>query len=571
MARTVLEVFLSSTAADLKPHREAVYARLARIEFFKCIRQEDFGAQNAEAIHYCCDKAHVADLFVGLIGMRRGWEPHGDNTQRSITEMEYDSAREAGRARYLWVSPDDFAVPGNLRESDAEHERQLGFRKRVMAGGERIVSQKGFDTPNDLAAEIVQQLLTNVITGDLIKHLRADLGPAGALTTIEDQKPAIAAAVEKLAEDKEINLLALARNPKDVSIPELEAKLKERADQEESAGHQRLKTSAEYWRHIGALAFLHDTKKALAAYQKATTLDPTQHEGWGRLGELHFRLGDLSAAEESFDSAIRTAKQANNQGVEAHGHVWKSWLHYAQGRLADAQANAESGLELANLAGSKFTMASAYGNLGAIHLTRGELDKAEDMQRKAIALAEELAVKEGMARGYSNLGIIHRTRGELDKAEEMQRKALALDEELGSKEGTAADYGNLGNIHQKRGELDKAEEMHRKALALNEELGRKAGTAVNYGNLGIIHGTRGELDEAENMHRKALALNEELGGKQGMALAYANLANIYDSKKRNSKMCECWKKARDLWREMGLNDKAAEIEAWMKRKGCPDA
>ena len=127
MARTVLEVFLSSQI-DLKPHREVVYTRLARIEFFKVIRQEDFGAQNAGAVDYCCGRARTADLFVGLIGMRRGWEPHGDNVKRSITEMEYDSAKDAGRGPYLWVSPDDFPVPGNLRESDDEHQRQLTFR-----------------------------------------------------------------------------------------------------------------------------------------------------------------------------------------------------------------------------------------------------------------------------------------------------------------------------------------------------------------------------------------------------------------------------------------------------------
>ena len=104
--------------------------------------------------------------------MRRGWEPHGDNVKRSITEMEYDSAKDAGRGPYLWVSPDDFPVPGNLRESDDEHQRQLTFRKRIMGGGERIVSQKNFSSPDALASEIVEQLLANVVTGDLIKTLR---------------------------------------------------------------------------------------------------------------------------------------------------------------------------------------------------------------------------------------------------------------------------------------------------------------------------------------------------------------------------------------------------------------
>jgi hypothetical protein len=33
-------------------------------------------------------------------------------------------------------------------------------------------------------------------------------------------------------------------------------------------------------------------------------------------------------------------------------------------------------------------------------------------------------------------------------------------------------------------------------------------------------------------------------------------------------MCECGRKERDLWREMGLMDKAAEVERWLTANGC---
>ncbi len=158
MARRVLDVFLSSTAKDLAEHREAVHKRLMQTGLFHCVRQEDFGAQNAGAVDFCRKKAQDADMYVGLIGLRRGWEPDGDNEKRSITEMEHDWARDAGRPRYLWVMPDDFPLPGNMRESDELHARQLAFRKRVMGGGERIVSQKGFGSPELLASEIVERL-----------------------------------------------------------------------------------------------------------------------------------------------------------------------------------------------------------------------------------------------------------------------------------------------------------------------------------------------------------------------------------------------------------------------------
>lgn len=55
-----------------------------------------------------------------------------------------------------------------------------------------------------------------------------------------------------------------------------------------------------------------------------------------------------------------------------------------------------------------------------------------------------------------------------------------------------------------------------------------------------------------------------------MAITYGNLGNIYSKKGDKSRMCDCWRKARDLYRVMGLADNAAEFEHWLKAKGCGD-
>lgn len=92
-----LKVFLSSTAQDLTAFRRAVHARLAASPLFECLRQEDFGAHAHPPVNLCRDQVLASELFVGLIGMRRGWEPPGDPGQRSITEMEYDWAKDVAR------------------------------------------------------------------------------------------------------------------------------------------------------------------------------------------------------------------------------------------------------------------------------------------------------------------------------------------------------------------------------------------------------------------------------------------------------------------------------------------
>ncbi|WP_420208481.1 tetratricopeptide repeat protein [Candidatus Electronema sp. JC] len=175
----------------------------------------------------------------------------------------------------------------------------------------------------------------------------------------------------------------------------------------EAEGRQANKEAAAAARHLGALAFMNDTKAALAAYQKAVQLDPDDADGWNMLGHLLFRTGELAQAEAAYRKVLALG--------EAHQDKEKqTW---------------------------------AYGNLGIVYRTRGELDKAEEMHTKSLALNKALGRKEGMANHYGNLGSVAYTRGELDKSEEMYRKSLEISEVLGLKEATASQYGNLGNVH----------------------------------------------------------------------------------------------------------------------------
>jgi hypothetical protein len=166
-------------------------------------------------------------------------------------------------------------VPSTLHESDGQFARQQAFRKRVMAGGERIVSQKGFGSPELLAGKIVKQLLLSDVAEELLNSFKLEPAPAGQpVPSKEEQAPAIAAAVWRLAEDRDVDLLALAQNPQNIDITELEAKLMAREKELEAEAHGTAVKRAEYWRHIGALAFLQHTHKALAASALRLPLSP---------------------------------------------------------------------------------------------------------------------------------------------------------------------------------------------------------------------------------------------------------------------------------------------------------
>ena len=279
-------------------------------------------------------------------------------------------------------------------------------------------------------------------------------------------------------------------------------------EKSEKALQEQTQKAIELYIERGALWFASDTDKALDAYQRVVELDPSNLDAINQLAQLHVRIGNLSKAEDLYQS-------------------------------------------LTQLTDDKEWQAISYGNLGLVYQARGELDKAIEYHEKALAISEALGRKEGMANQYGNLGLVYRTRGELDKAIEYYEKALAINEALGRKEGVAIQYGNLGLVYQTRGELDKATEYHEKALAISEALSLKEGVASQYGNIGNVYQTRGELDKAIEYYEKSLEIEKALGRKEGMASDYGNLGLVYQTRGELDKAKTVWEKSAALFLELG--------------------
>ncbi|GAB4182078.1 MAG: hypothetical protein Tsb002_02800 [Wenzhouxiangellaceae bacterium] len=191
--------------------------------------------------------------------------------------------------------------------------------------------------------------------------------------------------------------------------------------------------AAEAARHLGSLAFLHDTQKAIEAYQRAVELEPENAEGWNQLGHLQRRVGELDQAITSFLKVLELGETQDKRD-------WK---------------------------------AAAYGNLGSIYSTHGDLDEAEAMHQRSLAIHEELGRKEGMANQYGNLGVIYSTRGDLDEAEAMLKHSLAINEELGRKQGMAIQYANLGLIYKENDNFQGARRVWELSIKLFSEVGAR--------------------------------------------------------------------------------------------------
>ena len=150
--------FISSTSIDLKKHRRQVVDACLRMGYDP-VGMEQWPAQDADAETVCLREVEACDLFIGIYAFRYGWIPDGHEV--SITELEYDRAKEKGKPRILLFMDEKYASV-DMVEVDGL-PKLVVFKKRVEK--ERV--RNLFTTPKDLRGLLIQALEHH-------KHSRGD-------------------------------------------------------------------------------------------------------------------------------------------------------------------------------------------------------------------------------------------------------------------------------------------------------------------------------------------------------------------------------------------------------------
>jgi hypothetical protein len=154
-------VFLSHTSELREFPRGASYVdaaeRAVSAEGHVIVDMADFPAADQVPAQLCAERVRGCDVYVGILGTRYG-SPVRDKPQVSYTELEFDSATEAGLDRLVFVldtDADNLGIPA-ARLIDREFgARQDAFRRRVQDSGLTIQS---FANP-DMLGRLVERSL----------------------------------------------------------------------------------------------------------------------------------------------------------------------------------------------------------------------------------------------------------------------------------------------------------------------------------------------------------------------------------------------------------------------------
>jgi tetratricopeptide (TPR) repeat protein len=530
------KVFLSSTSRDLANHREAVERAILRLEGFMPIVMENFGARDATASQIDEAKVRECDVFVGLVGHCYGSSPKDNPT--SYTEQEFDLATALGRLRLMLVASDEFRLPASLREPEERHLRQVAFRARVLE--ERVVAM--FDDPAGLAGLVTQALANwraerekvDPITADLVaakeaaaRHEARAAELERALQEGQREREELRAAVEALAEkarepDAPRNVQqALALLPEGRTA-EAEAIFAEIVERKQVEGTAALQEAAAAARHLGALAYLDSTQKALEAYATATRLDPDNAWSWIHLGLLHKRAGSLAQAERALDQAQQAAIRSGQERDQSVAQAYLGDIRLAQGNLRDALAAYDEAVSvqqrLADNTERQRDLSVCFERIGDVQRAQGNLDATLKAYQDGLNIREKLAARDPSNAGWQfdlglsvgRIGDLLIAQGQLleglasiERASGIFAKLVATDPSNSEwQRDLSVSYNKIGDVQRARGNLDAALKAYGDSLAIRKKLATQDPSnaqwqrdlSVSFEKIGDVQCARGDLE-----------------------------------------------------------------------------
>ena len=154
-------VFVSHTSELRDYPRAGSYVAAVERAISACghviVDMKDFPSADKTPAQLCAERVRECDVYVGVLGTRYG-SPVLDRPEVSYTELEFDTAAEAGLGRLVFLLDTVAEDVGNPPSGLMDHEfgaRQEAFRRRVQDSG--LVTQP-FTNPATLGQLVERSL-----------------------------------------------------------------------------------------------------------------------------------------------------------------------------------------------------------------------------------------------------------------------------------------------------------------------------------------------------------------------------------------------------------------------------
>ncbi len=306
-------------------------------------------------------------------------------------------------------------------------------------------------------------------------------------------------------------------------------------------------------------SIMHDTAKAIAAYENLTKVNPGDIDAQFALAKLYenannfdaakkrlaqvlaadpknvnallasgrvdVRAGDDQAALDPLNKALSLAIQFDNQEQKGDVLAAMGLAYQDLNKLDDAMRNYQEALDIRKKVGNQKGIASTLGQIAQVQDTQGDFNGALASYKEAIEVDRKIGDKAGLALNLMNLGTLYHDHGKYDEALKFTGEALQLYRDTGDELNQAQCLNNIGSSHFNKGEYQDALTYFQQAYQIRDRL--KQDTTESLHNLAETYVKLGQYDIALSQYLKAKEALRSAGDKSGEALQASSMGALF--------------------------------------------
>lgn len=293
----------------------------------------------------------------------------------------------------------------------------------------------------------------------------------------------------------------------------------------------------------------------------ATSADELRLEAQttNNFGEVHYSLGELKEALDSFARALELWTQSGDRSGQALAHLNLGYTHSDSGNLQQASDHFQQALALWRSVQDQRGEALSQTALGAINSFLGERQLALNAYKQALRIFRTYGDQQSEGVALNSIGQVYEDLNELPTALDHYKLALELSRANGRRASEVVTQYYVARVYRLMGDTEQALSYYNQTLQLSRRLGKKRVTAAAFNDIGIIYESLGQRQFALDQYNEVLKFYREVGDRRGQANTLTTIGDIHYATGERERARSCYEKALSYSRAAW--DRSGEAEA----------
>lgn len=320
-----------------------------------------------------------------------------------------------------------------------------------------------------------------------------------------------------------------------------------------------------------------DIPKAIAAYEKLTSVNPDDIDAQFALAKLYEKASNYDAARQRLakvmeadknnpdvlyvsgrvelkadnpqaglnflSSAYNLATQTNNDALKASIQQAEGIAYRMLNQPKEALKHLEDGLALARSLNLQRQVGAALNEIAGVQDKLGDSAAALASFKESLEIRKKIGDKNGVANVLLKMGAFYNDHAKYDEGLKTLTEALSQFRDLGDESAQGICLNNIGTAHFNLGNFQDALTNYQQAYQIFEKVKETANIVLSLHNLGDTNVKLGQYDVAVTQYLKALDIARSSGDQNSIALVSTSLGELFATQGQYEQSLKAYKEA----------------------------